>query len=148
MKSMGVLAAVCLMGALNASLAQEPSSAGPNEVTEVSIKSGKLALSSAANPGPVFLPDGAYMNDASTTIVIVHGRIVRVEYGSGTAVQVASIRLTNERVMLTPPVTALMQVQPIPLPSGIFRSKDGSSSLKVVSARPTEFVVSASAPQS
>jgi hypothetical protein len=144
------LSAACFVIAVNAPHAQSPvltDSAGPNEVTTVSIKSGKLALSSAANPGPVFLADGAYKNESNTVIVILDGRIVRIEYGSGTIARVASIRLHDERVMLTPMVSALMQVTPFPLPSGTFTSQDGALWLKVVSGRPAEFTVRASSPQ-
>ena len=138
------LAATCIVVAMNASGAQTPAPADslrPNEVTAVSIKSGKLALSSSANPGPVFLADGAYKNESNTIIVIVDGRVIRVEYGSGTVSRVASMRVQNERVMLTPPVIALMSVSPFPLPSGTFTSHDGGHWFKVMSGRPTEFSI-------
>lgn len=138
------LATACLIIAVNATESQEsapPSDTLSHEVTDVSIKSGKLALSSAANPGSVFLADGAYKNDSDTFIIVVDGRIIRIEYGTGTVSQVATIRLQrDDRVMLTPPVTALMQVTPFPLPSGTFRSQHGAL-LKVSSGRPVEFTL-------
>ena len=141
MKRMIGLGATCLMVALNATNAQTPAPAdtAPNAVTAVSIKSGKLALSSAANPGPVFLPDGAYTNESNTTIVFLDGRILRVEHGSGTVDQVGSVRIQRDRVMLTPSVRALMAVSPFALPSGTFRNQEGNSWFKVVSGKPTEF---------
>lgn len=135
----GGIAALNVLGAQDSAA----DSTAPNQVTAVSIRSGKLALSSAANPGPVFLPDGAYRNDANTVIVILDGRIIRVEYGSGTVTQVASSRVQRGRVMLTPPVTALMSVSPFPLPGGTFTHQDGAAWVKIVSAMPTEFVVRA-----
>ena|SRR5688572_28283602 len=137
------IAAALVMLAVNALPAQMTASAdstAPDEVTRVSIKSGKLALSSAANPGPVFLADGAYTNESNTVIVVLDGRITRVEYGSGKVIQVASVHLQRERVMLMPQVTALMSVSPVPLPSGRFTSEN-SVKLTVVSGRPTEFTL-------
>ena len=143
------LAAACVVVAVNAPRAQTPAPAdtAPMEVTEVSIKSGKLPLSSATNPGPVFFADGAYTNEIKTVIVVQGGRIIRVEYASGTVSRVASIRLQNQRVMLKPPVTALVPVSPFPLPSGTFTTQDGAHSFKVVSGRPTELTVRAGSPQ-
>jgi hypothetical protein len=149
MMRMLIVAATCVVVGVNTSVAQSPApgdSAGPNEVTAVSIKSGKLALSSAANPGPVFLPDGAYTNTGNTVIVVLDGRIIRVEYGSGSISQVASMRVQNQRVMLTPPVVALMSVSPFPLPSGTFTTQDGAHWFKVMSARPIEFVIRSGSP--
>jgi hypothetical protein len=144
------LATTWLTIAAHSAYGQPPASAdssASNEVTAVSIKSGKLALSSTANPGPVFLADGAYANEQNTVIVVLHGRIVRIEYASGTVTQVASIRMQKERVMLTPPVVALMAVSPFPLPSGMFRSQDGVSSLRVVGGSPTAFTVPPRSPR-
>jgi hypothetical protein len=143
MTRMPGLAAASLLVALNVTGAQTPapSDTAPNAVTAVSIKSGKLALSSAANPGPVFLPDGAYTNESNTTIVFLDGRILRVEHGSGTVDQVGSVRIQRDRVMLTPSVRALMAVSPFALPSGTFRSQDGNTWFKVESGRPTEFAL-------
>jgi hypothetical protein len=143
------IAAACLMVAVSTLPAQTPASAdsiGAHEVGALSIKSGKLALSSAANPGPVFLPDGVYTNESNTVIVVLDGRITGVEYESGKHVRVASLHMQRDRVMLTPTVTALMSVSPFPLPSGKFTSQDGVT-LTVVSGRPTEFTLRAAAPQ-
>lgn len=136
------LAAATVVVVAHTSGAQAPApidSTGPQEVTAVSVKSGRLALSSAARPGPVFLPDGAYSNESNTVIVVLSGRIIRVEYGSDAVRQVASTRLQRQQVMLTPPVSALMSVSPFVLPSGTFRSQDGANSFKVMSGRPVEF---------
>ena len=138
------LVAVLLMVALHAPEAQTSAPADstrPNDVTAVSIKSGRLALSSTSNPGPAYLPDGAYSNGSGTVLVLLDGRIIRVEYGSGSVSQVASMRIQRDRVMLTPPVTALMSVSPFPLPSGTFTSQDGAHVLTVLSGRPTEFII-------
>ena len=53
-----------------------------NAVTSYAMRSGKLALSSAANPGPVFLPDGTYTSEAGTIVVIVDAIINRVQRGT------------------------------------------------------------------
>ena len=140
------LGAAGLLVVVNATHAQVPASADtmpPDGVTAVSVKSGRLALSSAANPGPVFLPDGAYTNESNTTLVILDGRIMRVEYGSGTVAQVGSIRMQKDKVMLTPSVRALVSVSPFVLPSGTFRTQDGSSWFRVESGRPVEFTIPA-----
>ena len=131
-----------VMLAVNAAHAQDPTvadSIGQNGVRNLSISGGKLVLSSAAHPGPASMPNGAYESDAKTVIVFLDGRITRVEYATGTISQVASMRLQNGRVMLMPPVTALMQISAFPLPSGTFTMRNGSAFLKVVSGRPAEF---------
>jgi hypothetical protein len=142
------LSVISMIAALNAAQAQTDTTQpkGPDEVTAVSVKSGKLALSSTANPGPVFLPDGAYTNENNTVVVILDGKIMRVEYGSGSVTVVGSMRMQKEKVMLTPSVRALMSVTPFPLPSGTFTSKDGSASFTVFSGRPTEFTLPPQSP--
>lgn len=143
----GITAAFVML-AVSVLPAQTPASAestGPNEVTAVSIKSGKLALSSAANPGPVFLTDGVYTDEGNAVIVVLDGRISRVEYASGKLIQVASIHRQRERIMLVPQVSALMSVSPFPLPSGRFTSDNGVT-LTVVAGRPTEFTLRAATP--
>ena len=143
MRIPGVTALLLLVVAVALGAQTTPAaySARPNDVTAVSIKSGRLALSSASNPGPVYLPDGAYSNGSGTVLVLLDGRIIRVEYGAGTVSQVASMRYQRDRVMLTPPVTALMSVSPFPLPSGTFTSQDGAHVVTVMSGRPTEFII-------
>lgn len=149
MRIPGVTALLILVvaDALGAQTTPAADSARPNDVTAVSIKSGRLALSSASNPGPVFLPDGAYSNGSGTVLVLLDGRIIRVEYGSGNVSQVASMRVQRDKVMLTPPVSALMSVSPFQLPSGTFTSQDGAHALTVMSGRPTAFVIQAGAPK-
>lgn len=115
-----------------------------NAVTAVSIKSGRLVLSSAANPGKTLVPDGTYTNELNTIIVIVNGRITRVQESSGSIVEVESIRQSRQGVIrVVPSTNALMAVSERPLPSGTFRSEDGQSSIKIVFGRPTEFTVAA-----
>jgi hypothetical protein len=146
MMRMAGLAAAFVVAAMHATQAQAAAAAdsvGPNGVTAVAIKSGRLTLSSAANPGPVVLPDGAYKGDGGTTLVILDGRLTRVEYASGTVVDVASVRVRDQRVIVTPGTTALVQVTPFPLPSGTFANQNGGASIKVVSGRPTEFSMGA-----
>ena len=147
LRTLGLVATGILV-AVNAPRAQSPApedSTASNEVTAVTIASGKLALSLKGEPGPVFLADGVYTNESKTVIVVLDGRITRIEYASGTVTRVASIRLQDQRVILTPPVTALMPVSPSPLPSGTFTSQDGAI-LRVVSGRPTEFARRGAAP--
>ena len=111
-----------------------------NVVTGFSIRSGKLAVSSAANPGPVFLPDGTYANAANTIIVVVDGLITRIQESWGGIIEVASIRLNRQRgVRLIPSTNALMTVSDLPLPSGRFKTEDGKNSFTIVAGRPTEF---------
>jgi len=135
------ITAACLLAAFHVSLAQEPAPADSSAfdvVTSVSIKSGRLALATAGVSEPMYLPDGAYRSDTKTVLVILDGRISRVEYASGTITPVASARMERGRVMLTPPVGALMQVTPFPLPTGTFTNEDASVTLKVVSGQPRE----------
>lgn len=144
MHRIGGIALACVMVFVNAAGAQDNADsarvAGPHDVISLKIKSGRLALSSASNPGPVFLSDGAYTNDAGIVISILDGRIVSVGYPSGRVDEVASISIQRDRVMLMPPVVALMQVSPFPLPSGTFTTPSGAR-FRVLSARPTEFTL-------
>ena len=118
--------------------------AAQNAVTAVSIKSGRLVLSSAANPGKTLVPDGTYTNELNTIIVIVNGRIARVQESSGSIVEVESISQSRQGVIrVVPSTNALMAVSERPLPSGTFRSEDGQSSIKIVFGRPTEFTIAA-----
>lgn len=148
------LACVCVMLGASAAYAQTPSPAAAadapdsstqNVVTTFSVKSGKIALSSAANPKAAFLPDGTYTNESGTIIVILDGVIVRIQRDSGEATEISSVRVNRDRViMLTPSTNALMQVTDIRLPSGTFKSEDGRSSITVVVGRPTAFKLPAS----
>jgi hypothetical protein len=123
-------------------------SATLNAVTEFSVRSGKLALSSAANPGPVYMPDGTYTNQADLIIVIFNGHITRVQESSGGITEISSIRLNRQRVIrLTPSTNALMAVSDMPLPSGTFKSADGQASFTIVYGRPTAFTLSAKSDQ-
>ena len=148
------LACVCVMLGASAAYAQAPSPAAAadapdsstqNVVTTFSVKSGKITLSSAANPKAAFLPDGTYTNESGTIIVILDGVIVRIQRDSGEATEISSVRMNRDRViMLTPSTNALMQVTDIRLPSGTFKSEDGRSSITVVVGRPTAFKLPAS----
>jgi hypothetical protein len=116
-----------------------------NAVTKYSIKSGKLALSSAAHPGLTFLPDGTYTNQADLIIVILDGHITRIQDGSGPITEINSIRLTRQQaVALMPATSGLMAVREIPLPSGTFTSADGKNSFTIVYGKPTEFTLGGS----
>jgi hypothetical protein len=118
-----------------------------NTVTDYSIKSGKLALASAANPGKVYLPDGTYTNEAGTIIVILGGKITRVQGSEGDLTEISAVRVNRFRyVMLTPSTNALNTVSEIQLPSGEFKSGDGAATITIVSARPIRFTLTGSAP--
>jgi hypothetical protein len=112
------------------------------------MKSGKIALSSIANPKPTFLPDGTYTNESGVILVILEGLITRLQREQSDPIEIASVHLGRDRmIMLVPGTNALMQVADIRIPSGTFISADGLSSLKVVSGHPVSFTVSASPPQ-
>jgi hypothetical protein len=144
------------VAAASAAYAQEPlpaaapaalDSSTRNVVTAFSVRSGKIALSSAANPGPASLPDGTYTNENNTIIVILDGRIVRIQTSSGAITEISSARVTRlHGIMLTPSTNALMAVSEITLPSGTFKSEDGASSVTVVAGRPTAFTLSSALP--
>ena len=114
----------------------------PNAVTAYSIRSGKLMLSSKAHPKPVTLPDGAYTNQSDLIIVIVNGRVTRLQESTDKITEIASMRLNRQRVVtLTPSTNALMAVGEFMLPSGTFKSDDGKSSVTIVIGRPTAFML-------
>lgn len=124
-------------------------SAMRNVVTSFLVKSGKLVLSSAANPGKSNLPDGTYTSDDGSIMVIVDGRITRFQRGSGEIVEIANVRTTRlGLVALTPSTNALMAVSDFNLPSGTYKSEDGRSSLTVIAGRPTAFTIPGSPPDS
>jgi hypothetical protein len=113
-----------------------------NVVTAFSIRSGKLVLSSAANPGKTTLPDGTYTNELNTIIEIVDGKITRIQESSGAIVEVASIRVSRQGLIrVTPSTSALMAVSEMPFPSGTFRSEDGQNSFTSVLGRLTAFSI-------
>ena len=117
-------------------------SASLNAVKDFSIRSGKLVLSSAANPGPVYLPDGTYSDESNTAIVIRDGRIARIQQASGDLIEVSAVRLNRRGVItVTPSTNALMAVSDMPLPTGTFKSDDGVSSIRIVLGRPTAFTI-------
>ncbi len=114
----------------------------PNAVTAYVIKSGKLMLSSKANPKPVRVPDGTYTNQDNSIIVFIDGSITRVMRSTGEITEIASMRLNREqRIRLTPSTNALMSVSDMPLPSGTFTSQDGRSSVTFILGRPMEFTL-------
>ena len=116
-----------------------------NVVTKYLIRSGKLVLSSAASPGQTVVPDGTYTSDEGTLIVILEGRINRIQRGSGEIIDVASSRVNRQRViMVTPSTNALMAVSEIALPSGMFKSEDGRNEFTILLGRPTAFSFRAS----
>src|SRR5512141_187337 len=120
-------------------------SAALNAVKNFSIHSGQLVLSSAANPGPVYLPDGTYTDESSTAIVIRDGRIARIQQASGDLIEVSAVRLNRRGVItVTPSTNALMAVSDMPLPTGTFKSDDGVSSIRIVLGRPTAFTIASS----
>lgn len=114
-----------------------------DSVTAYSLRSGKLMLSSKANPKPVTMPDGAYTNEADVIIVFLDGRVTRVQESTDRITEIASARLNRNRlVTLTPSTNALMAVSEIILPSGTFTSEDRRSSVTIVFGRPTAFTLS------
>ena len=121
----------------------DTTSGDPNTVTAYSVRSGKLMLSSRANPKPVTLPDGAYTNQSELTIVFLNGRITRMQEGTDKITEIAAMRLNRDRIVrLTPSTNALMMVNDFTLPSGTFKSEDGLTSVKIVFGRPTAFTLS------
>ncbi|MEO5904045.1 MAG: hypothetical protein ABIQ55_08550 [Gemmatimonadaceae bacterium] len=147
---------VCVVVAARAAHAQAPSPAADPvvldsstqvAVTTFSVRSGKIALASAANPGPVYLPDGTYTNESSTIIVVLDGKIARLQTSTGEIKEISSVRMNRQNViLLTPSTNALMQVTDIRLPSGTFKSEDGRNSMSVLGGRPTGFTLPASSP--
>ena len=113
-----------------------------NAVTAYAIRSGKLVLSSKANPKPTPIPDGTYTNQADLILVILDGRVTRVQESTDRITEIASMRLNREKlVRLTPSTNALMAVGEMPFPSGTFKSADGLTSFTMVYGRPTEFIL-------
>lgn len=146
------LACVCVVVCASAAYAQETAapattpevvdSAALNAVTTYSMKSGKIALSSVANPKLSFMPDGTYTNESGTVLVILEGLITRLQRDQGEATEIASVHLGRDRViMLVPGTNALMQVSDIRIPSGTFRSADGLSTMKFLSGHPVAFTL-------
>jgi hypothetical protein len=112
-------------------------------VTEYSVKSGKLVLASAANPIPVYLPDGTYTNEAGESFVISDARIVRFLDAAGQSTDIANTRKNRfGLITLTPSTNALMAVSEMKLPSGNFTSDDGLVTFRSVLGRPTSFRIS------
>ena len=117
----------------------------PNAVTTYSVRSGKLMVSSKANPKPTTLPDGTYTNQSDLIIVILNGRVTRIQESTDRITEIASMRLNRQRlVVLMPSTNALMAVGEVMLPSGTFRSEDGQSSVTIVYGRPAAFTLGAS----
>ena len=139
------LAAIISIVAASEAFAQDSTpvdSAMRNVVTAFSGKSGKLVLSSAANPGKSYLPDGTYSTEDGAILAIVDGRISRFQRATGEIVEISNVRVTRlGLVALTPSTNALMAVSDFNLPSGTYKSEDGKSSLTVVAGRPTAFVL-------
>lgn len=139
------LAAIISIVAASEAFAQDSTpvdSAMRNVVTAFSVKSGKLVLSSAANPGKSYLPDGTYSTEDGAILAIVDGRISRFQRATGEIVEISNVRVTRlGLVALTPSTNALMAVSDFNLPSGTYKSEDGKSSLTVVAGRPTAFVL-------
>ena len=143
---MGAILFAVSAGALSAqesAAAQADTTEDPHAVTAYAVRSGKLMLSSKANPKPTVLPDGTYTNQADLIIAIVNGRVTRVQETTDRITEIASMRLNRNRlVVLTPSTKALMAVNELMLPSGTFTSEDGHSSITIVSGRPTAFTLS------
>ena len=143
-RSIRLAAIISIVAATGASAQDSTSvdSAARNVVTSFSVKSGKIVLSSAANPGKSYLPDGTYSTDEGAVLVIVDGRISRFQRASGEMVEISNVRLTRLGLLaLTPSTNALMAVSDFNLPSGTYKSEDGRSSLSVVAGRPTAFIL-------
>jgi len=146
------LVTVLLAASAGAASAQAPAAAPaaadsavtePNAVTTYAIRSGKLMLSSKANPKPTPLPDGTYTNQSELILVFLDGRVTRVQESTDRIIEIASMRLNRDKlVKLMPSTNALMAVSDMTLPSGTFKSADGASSITIVVGRPTEFVIS------
>ena len=120
-----------------------PAPVDSTAVTAFSMKSGRIALSSLANPGMTYLPDGTYTSDAGTVIVILDGKISRLQRNNEVT-EIASVRVHRlHGIMLTPNTNALNAVSEITMPTGMFVSADGSSSITVISGRPTRFIIPA-----
>jgi hypothetical protein len=144
-------ALLALVVAAGAASAQTSAPASPPEptlvdsatlynVTEYSVKSGKLLLASNANPIPVYLPDGTYTNEAGENFVISDGKIVRIMDAAGQTTDITNTRKNRfGLITLTPNTNALMAVSEMKLPSGNFTSDDGLVTFRSVLGRPTSF---------
>ena len=118
----------------------DTAAADPNAVTAYAIRSGKLMLSSRANPKPAAIPDGTYKNQADLIVVILNGRVTRIQETTDKITEIASMRLNRQKlVTLMPSTNALMAVNELLLPSGTFTSEDSKASFTVVFGRPTAF---------
>jgi hypothetical protein len=114
----------------------------PNAVTTYAIRSGRLMLSSKANPKPTPMPDGTYTNQADLILVFLDGRVTRVQESTDRIMEIASMHLNRQKlVKLMLSTNALMAVSEMTLPSGTFKSHDGLSSVTIVFGRPTEFIL-------
>jgi len=112
----------------------------PDAVTAYAVRSGKLMLSSRANPKPAPIPDGTYKNQSDLIIVILGGRVTRIQESTDRITEIASMRLNRQKlVTLMPSTNALMAVNELILPSGTFASDDGRTSFTIVFGRPTAF---------
>jgi hypothetical protein len=131
----------------SAAVADTASAADRNVVTSYSVKSGRLMLSSAANPGPVAMPDGTYTNESGIAIVFLEGSITRLVRGESIS-EISNMRVNRQKlVVLTPSTNALMAVSDINLPSGTFKLPDESSWIRVIIGRPAEFLIAAPTPR-
>jgi hypothetical protein len=120
--------------------AQDTAAADPDAVTAYAVHSGRLVLSSRANPKRAPIPDGTYKNQADMIIVILDGRVTRIQESTDRITEIASMRLNRQKlVTLMPSTNALMAVNELILPSGTFTSDDGRTSFTIVFGRPTAF---------
>lgn len=152
-RSILLAAAICLSPSLleaqtmGTSAPDTTDPAARNIVTSYSVKSGRLLLSSAANPGPVQIPDGTYTSESGNVIVILDGSITRLQRGDRIS-DISNVRLNRQKlVLLTPSTNALMAVSDITLPSGTYKSPDESTWLRVVIGRPAEFAIGTAPPK-
>ncbi|MEO5590776.1 MAG: hypothetical protein ABIS03_14440 [Gemmatimonadaceae bacterium] len=139
--------AVCGASALSAQQSapaySDTAEVNPDIVTAYAIKSGRLVLSSKANPTPTRMPDAAYTNQDGLVIVFLDGSVTRVQRSTGEITEIDAMRLNRQqRITLLPSTNALMAVSDMALPSGTFRSEDGRSVVTFILGRPTEFSLS------
>lgn len=139
---LAVFAARALSAQEAAPASSDTAVANPNVVTAYAIKSGRLVVSSKANPKPTRMPDAAYTNQEGLVIVFLDGTVTRVQRSTGEITQIDAMRLNRQqRITLMPSTNALMAVSDIPLPSGTFTSEDGRSYVTFILGRPTEFTL-------
>lgn len=128
-------------------VAEMPDSTAQSAVTTFAVRSGKIALTTAASQAPAYLPDGAYTSESNTVIVILEGVVARIQMSSGQITEIGSVRMNRQRMItLTPSTNALMQVSDIRIPSGTFTSEDGKISITFLLGRPTVFILPRSSP--